>query len=130
MRMRDVMTIVNRLFGLVEEPSLSPAVKRSGHIFRGKPGQMHHDVAQANGFFGVGWKDEPDTQLGFINHKGHFIDRVRALDYAQQHDMLHDMARRYIGTEGTPAELGASFLKNSRDQSTPPGAAPQILILK
>ena len=116
MQIRDFMTIVGRLFErlkLVEEPSLAPAVKHrpTNKIYRGKPGQMHHDVAQYNGLFGVGWKDNPELQLGFINHKGQFLDRTRALDYAQRHDMLHDMARRYIATDGAPAELGASFLK-------------------
>jgi hypothetical protein len=114
MGIRDYIRIVEQLLGLSEaEPSLAPAVKNltSGRIFRGQRGQMHHDVAQANGFFGVGWKDNPALQLGFINHKGQFIDRMRALDYAQQHDLLHPMAQRYIATDGTPAELGASFLR-------------------
>jgi hypothetical protein len=114
MGIRDYIRIVERFMGLEEaEPSLAPAVKNrtSKRIFRGMPGQMHHDVAQANGFFGVGWKDNPELQLGFINHKGQFIDRNRALNYAQQHDMLTPMAQRYIAADGTPAELGASFLK-------------------
>lgn len=118
MRIRDFMTIVERLIDrltLVEEPALSPAIKdlSNNKIYRGTPGQMHHDVAAEHGFFRVGWKNDPKLMLGFMNHKGHFLDRRRALAYAQNHDMLHSMARRYIGTDGTPAELGASFLKDS-----------------
>jgi hypothetical protein len=111
---REFMTIVDRLFRLVEaEPSLAPAIKflPTGQIFRGRPGQLHHDVGTAHGLFGVGWKDNPNLLLGFIDHKGRFLDRSRALEYARQHDLLHDMAQRYIATDGTPAELGASFLK-------------------
>lgn len=109
MQISDFMTVK-----LDEEPSLAPAVKHlpTNRIYRGQPGQMHHDVAKDNGFLGVGWKLDPRLQLGFINHKGHFLDRTRALDYAKHHDMLHDMARRYIATDDAPHMLGASFLKN------------------
>lgn len=118
MAIRDFISMVETLFPdkpeLDEaEPYLVPAVKHieTNRIFRGVPGDMHHNVAERNGFFGVDWKHHPEIQLGFVNHKGHFLDRARALEYAQEHDMLHDMARRYIAKDDTPAELGASFLK-------------------
>ena len=88
----------------------------TGKIFRGEPGQMHHQVAEKHGIFGVGWKDDPSIQLGFMNHKGQFLTRSRALDYAIQHDLMHDTAKRYIAKDGTPAELGASFLKKTAER--------------
>ena len=121
MGIRDYITIIETGFKnllmelelLEYDPVLVPAIKHlpTGKIYRGKPGQYHHDVAQENGLYGVNWKYQPDLETGFVNHKGHFINRQRALDYALRHDLLHDRAKQYLATDDAPAELGASFLK-------------------
>ena len=63
----------------------------------------------------------PDVQPGFINHKGHFLDRVKALDYAREHDMLTPAAKRYTNSEG--AMLGASFI---RQDAAEPSLVPAV----
>jgi hypothetical protein len=98
---------------LEAEPSLVPAIihRPTGKIFKGEPGRYHHDIAEKNGFFQPKWKESNDFVLGFIDHKGHFLNRTRALDYAEKHDLLHDAAKKYLATDNAPLELGASFLK-------------------
>ena len=115
MSIRDYIDIIEKsLSKLLEfDPILVPAIKHlpTGRIFRGKSGEYHHDVAEVNGFFGVNWRDNPELVTGFVNHKGQFLTRERALDYAIENDLLHDMAKEYMSGEDVPAELGASFLK-------------------
>ena len=95
------------------EPSLVPAIiqRSTGKIFKGEPGSYHHTIAEKNGFFNPGWKESGNFELGFINHKGHFLNRKKALDYAAKHDLIIDAAKRYLATDEAPAELGATFLK-------------------
>jgi hypothetical protein len=117
-KFRDIVakayTVLNENKTIVESDQyLVPAVKQksTGKIFRGEVGQYHHDIAEKNGFFRVDWKKNPDLEFGFVNQKGHFLDRKRALDYAIEHDLLHDAAKKYLALPDAPAELGASFLK-------------------
>lgn len=115
MNLRHYMNLVAK-FLLREsdnQPFLVPAIRSlsSGKIFAGERGDDHWQVAQRVGLSGVDWRDNPDIETGFVNHKNQFINRVRALDYAQEHDLLHDKAKRYLSGEDAPGELGASFLK-------------------
>ena len=60
------------------------------------------------------------TEQGFINHKGHFLTRRLAMEYAQQNDLLNAQAQRFVQQRPQDArlELGASFL--SRDAGIKP----------
>ena len=95
------------------EPALVPAIKQlsTGQIFKGSSGQYHHDIAEKYGFFRPEWKHDSDYKLGFVNHKGQFLNRSQALEYAVKHDLIHDAAKRYLALDDSPSELGASFLK-------------------
>jgi hypothetical protein len=101
---------------LENDPFLVPAVKHipTGKVYKGDLGQIHWDVVKQNnvtGEEGTNWRDNPDYQTGFVNHKGHFLNRKRALDYAIENDLLHPNAVRYLASDNAPDELGASFLK-------------------
>ena len=93
------------------EPSLVAAVRYNGKVHAGKPGQVHWDVARQLGISGPQWKERKGIETGFVNHKGHFLNRERALAYAAQHDLLHPYAMTYLASPDAPDELGASFLK-------------------
>lgn len=93
------------------EPSLVAAVRYNGKVHAGTLGQVHWDVAKDIGIDGPKWKERAGIETGFVNHKGHFLSRERALAYAAKHDMLHPKALSYLSSPDVPAELGASFLK-------------------
>ena len=91
------------------DPSLTPALKHrpTSQIFRGQPGDLHSDIAKRHrDVIGHDWLLNDDIQPGFVNHKGHFLSRQRALAYAQEHDLLNERAKKYFSSPGANAGLG------------------------
>lgn len=81
------------------DPKLRPAVRQkdTGKIFTGIAGIHGNDTIFEN---------------GFVNHKGQFLNRQRAMDYAWEHDLIPRWAQQYA-TPGT--ELTSEMLHPGRD---------------
>lgn len=68
---------------------LYPALRAAGKIFKGAEGKTHLDVLDQIA--------DPDLRRsimldadsrGYIDHRGHFLDRYRAMDYARENDLF------------------------------------------
>ena len=93
-------------FILEGEPFLKAAFKDvTGRIHVGEKGESHPNlmrrIKNKHGEDG-----EPDND-GFVNHKGHYLNRHRAMDYAKKHDLVRPDAEHYYD----PTELHSDMLK-------------------
>jgi len=81
-------------------PFLRPALKHNGKIYKGKEGQQHLDVlpkeleADFNQKAMTG-EDISHYNFGFMNHKGQFLNREAALDYAVKEGLIDPTAGQY-----------------------------------
>src|SRR5882757_3890685 len=81
-------------------PFLRPALKHNGKIYKGKEGQQHLDVlpkelqADFNQKAMTG-EDISHYNFGFMNHKGQFLNREAALDYAVKEGLVDPTAGQY-----------------------------------
>lgn len=78
-------------------PFLRPALKYKDKIYKGKPGQEHLDVLPPELVpefqrLAMSGEDISHYNFGFLNHKGHFLDRESALKYAIDEGLMspHD----------------------------------------
>jgi hypothetical protein len=71
------------------EPYLRSAIKHKGKLYIGSQGEYHGHVVKKAGLDPQDDQGEPHVR-GFVNHKGHFIDRYKAMDYAQKHGLVKD----------------------------------------
>ena len=67
-------------------PFLRPALKHKDRLYKGKPGQEHQDIIPKELYEDFSRKamsgeDLAEYNFGFINDKGHFLDREKALKY-------------------------------------------------
>jgi len=67
-------------------PFLRPALKHKEKLYKGKPGQEHQDIIPKELYEDFSRKamsgeDLAEYNFGFINDKGHFLDREKALKY-------------------------------------------------
>ena len=81
-------------------PSLRPAMKYKGRIFKGTLGQEHPEVLPddlAADYYrrGMSGDDLSDYETGFMNHKGQFMDRATALDYGIENGLVSPDAKKY-----------------------------------
>lgn len=84
-----------------QTPYLIPAIKHleTGKIYKGKKGGHHgdliHDINWEHGYNREFFK-RPDVEFGFINHKGHFLNRNQAAIYAADNSLLSDYGIEYV----------------------------------
>lgn len=81
-------------------PSLRPALKYMDKIYKAKPGEQHLDAipAELRATFekqALSGEDISNFNFGFINHKGHFLQREDALKYAIDHGILDPNDAKY-----------------------------------
>lgn len=82
-------------------PFLRPALKHNGKIYKAPPGAVEHSEALpthlADDFYkkAMSGEDINDYQFGFMNHKGQFLDREKALDYGIKEGLIDPSAGRY-----------------------------------
>ena len=67
-------------------PFLRPALKHKEKLYKGKPGQEHQDIIPKELYEdfrqkAMSGEDLAEYNFGFINDKGHFLDREKALKY-------------------------------------------------
>lgn len=67
-------------------PFLRPALKHKEKLYKGKPGQEHQDIIPKELYQdfqrkAMSGEDLAEYNFGFINDKGHFLDREKALKY-------------------------------------------------
>jgi hypothetical protein len=90
------------------EPSLRPAVKHGNKIYKGESGEAHHGLLpkavhdyvhkHLDGDYGRTDEVPGGLKHGFLNHRGHFLNHLKAGAYAADHDLvpkeLHDLVRK------------------------------------
>lgn len=119
-----LMTGVTEAATLGSTAFLRPAMKHGEKIYKGKPGQQHADVIPDQLYpdfqkRAMAGDDISDFQFGFMNHKGQFLDRQKAMDYALEHNLLNpEYAAKIKG------ELPSNVLL---EDSATPGAAISAL---
>lgn len=108
-------------------PSLRPALKYMDKIYKAKAGEQHldaipkelQDVFQKQALSG---EDISNFNFGFINHKGHFLQREDALKYAIDHGILDPNDAKYgalvttmLNKSGGEGKLASTFFSALED---------------
>ncbi len=77
------------------KPRLLTAIKHEGKIIKGRQGEAHPKLAERSGVYEKDARQElydrrqaGNEVEGFINHKGHFLDRDKAREYAREHNLI------------------------------------------
>lgn len=96
----NTMGGVGRAATLGAGPVLRPALKYKDKIYKAKEGQQHLDalpVELQDTFqkMAMSGEDISHFNFGFINHKGHFLQREDALEYAIEHGILDPNDAKY-----------------------------------
>lgn len=73
---------------------LRPALKHGEKLYKGKVGQEHADLIPDHLYpefqkRAMSGEDISEYNFGFMNHKGQFLDRQKALDYARDNNLLN-----------------------------------------
>lgn len=81
-------------------PFLRPALKYKDKLYKGKEGQQHQDVIPEALYpefqqMAMSGEDISHYNFGFVNDKGHFLDREKALRYAIDTGMVDKFAGQY-----------------------------------
>lgn len=81
-------------------PSLRPALKYKEKLYKGKPGQEHMDVIPANLYpefqkMAMSGEDISHYNFGFVNDKGHFLNREDALKYGIDNGLIDPQAGKF-----------------------------------
>lgn len=81
-------------------PFLRPALKYKDRLYKGKEGQQHLDVIPEALYpefqkMAMSGEDISHYNFGFVNDKGHFLDREKALRYAIDTGMVDKFAGQY-----------------------------------
>lgn len=81
-------------------PFLRPALKYKDKLYKGKEGQQHLDVIPENMYpdfqkKAMSGEDIKDYNFGFINDKGHFLDREAALKYGIDTGLIDPQAGKF-----------------------------------
>ena len=81
-------------------PLLRPALKFEGKIYKAPVGGQHLDALTPEMYTAFQKKamagdDINHYEFGFMNHKGQFLDRQKALDYAIKEGMVDEHAGKY-----------------------------------
>lgn len=81
-------------------PSLRPALKHKEKLYKGKPGQEHQDIipdSLYNDFQkkAMSGQDLAEYNFGFVNDKGHFLNREQALEYGIANGLIDPHAGKF-----------------------------------
>lgn len=81
-------------------PFLRPALKYEGKIYKAPMGGQHLDAIPADVYpkfqqMAMNGEDINHFNFGFMNHKGQFLDREKALDYAIKEGLLDPHSAQY-----------------------------------
>ncbi len=81
-------------------PFLRPALKYQGKIYKAPVGGAHLDAIPADVYpeftrQAMNGEDITNFNFGFMNHKGQFLDREKALDYAIKEGLLDPHSAQY-----------------------------------
>lgn len=81
-------------------PFLRPALKHKDRLYKGKPGQEHQDIIPKELYEDFSRKamsgeDLAEYNFGFINDKGHFLDREKALKYGIDNGIIDPHAGKF-----------------------------------
>jgi len=81
-------------------PFLRPALKYKEKLYKGKPGQEHQDIIPNELYQdfqrkAMSGEDLAEYNFGFINDKGHFLDREKALKYGIDTGLIDPHAGRF-----------------------------------
>lgn len=81
-------------------PSLRPALKYKDKLYKGKPGQEHQDIIP-NSLYddfqkkAMSGADLAEYNFGFLNDKGHFLTREKALEYGIANGIIDHHAGKF-----------------------------------
>lgn len=107
--------------------SLRPALKYMDKIYKAKPGEQHldaipkelQDIFQKQALSG---EDISNFNFGFINHKGHFLQREEALKYAIDNGILDPNDAKYgtlvttmLNQSGGEGKIASTFFSALED---------------
>lgn len=78
---------------------LRPALKYGEKLYKGKPGQQHHDIIPSDLYGDYSRKalrgdDMADYNFGFMDHKGRFLSREDALNYAIENGLVNSEMKK------------------------------------
>lgn len=81
-------------------PSLRPALKYKDRLYKGKEGQQHMDVIPEALYpefqkMAMSGEDISHYNFGFVNDKGHFMDREAALKYGIDSGIIDPQAGKF-----------------------------------
>lgn len=81
-------------------PFLRPALKHKEKLYKGKPGQEHQDIIPKELYEdfrqkAMSGEDLAEYNFGFINDKGHFLDREKALKYGIDTGLIDPHSGRF-----------------------------------
>lgn len=81
-------------------PFLRPALKHKDRLYKGKPGQEHQDIIPKELYEdfrqkAMSGEDLAEYNFGFINDKGHFLDREKALKYGIDTGLIDPYSGRF-----------------------------------
>jgi hypothetical protein len=81
-------------------PFLRPALKHKDRLYKGKPGQEHQDIIPKELYEdfrqkAMSGEDLAEYNFGFINDKGHFLDREKALKYGIDTGLIDPHSGRF-----------------------------------
>jgi hypothetical protein len=108
-------------------PSLRPALKYGDKVYKAKAGEQHldaipkelQDTFQKQALSG---EDISNFNFGFINHKGHFLQREDALKYAIDHGILDPNDAKYgalvttmLNKSGGEGKIASTFFSALED---------------
>jgi len=96
---------------------LTPAVKYEGKIYKGPD---HETIIDRLGLSDEEANALPWGSAGFVNHKGHYLTREKAVEYALDHDLVEPEYQEIARRGGLAAEM-------LRSDTSKPGAALSAL---
>lgn len=81
-------------------PFLRPALKYKDKLYKGKAGQEHQDVIPQHLYsefqdMAMKGEDISHYNFGFVNNKGHFLDREKALQYGIDNGLIDPQAGKF-----------------------------------
>jgi hypothetical protein len=106
-------------------PFLRPALKYEGKIYKAPEGGQHLDALPAHladefQKQAMSGEDISNFNFGFMNHKGQFLDREKALDYAIQQGLMSPHDAKYGALTST------LLADSSKEAAAIQAAKPQI----
>jgi hypothetical protein len=116
-------------------PHLRPAVKIGGKVYAADLGGTHMDaLSKAKADLSpteYGRAARDDSTRGYVTHKGGFLDRFKAFNFAQKNGLIDPKYQNWFGeyfTNGRPYELPSEVLMGYSDERSAGGGLPAYLV--